>query len=490
MRAEYKVLRDNIRNNLLNGIFWSIGFNFVTPFIGVLASRLGATNSDYAMLSSVPALLTILLTLPAAMVITRFRRQKRIVGGLILLCRFFYFLLIFVPYLTASPITALILLVGLYNAFNSVIAVAWQSMIGELIPAAYRNRVLAKRNIWTGLCGMIIAFVAGWSIDRFPYPYGYQLAFSIGFAAAVVETWYFMKLRIPSEEPEATVGPKKHRPEAGKERDERPQSDAAAVHWLEKYQLNHGRAYYLFSASAIIFIFSWQAVWPVYTKIKVDTLQATNTMISIDTIVGAIGMLIGFQLWARFADRKGTGWALFGSAFTLAVTPYFWLYIPGMSWAYLYDFIGGIATAGFQQAVFNRLLEIVASRGRQRAIAIYTTLTQVSAIFAPIVGMQLYSGVSYEVFMSILGTARVTGSLCFLAILSPALVKWAAGRRTETVPGSVGAADEGMDNGAGTGERSGTDGGSSVIDTDGAAGGDMGSSPARNAVKRDRGHTL
>ncbi|MDF2960081.1 MAG: major facilitator superfamily 1 [Paenibacillus sp.] len=417
MKAEYKVLRDNIRNNLWNGIFWSIGFNFVTPFIGVLAARLGATNSDYALLSSVPALLTILINLPASMIIARFRHQKRIIAGLILLCRFFYFLLIFVPYLQVSPMMALIILVGLYNAVNSVIAVAWQSMMGEIIPASYRNRVLAQRNIWTGICGMVIAFVAGYGIDRFPYPYGYQLAFAIGFAAAVVETWYFMKLRIPSEE---TVG--LHQESGQQIQDTRKK---LAPNWVERFNLNHGRAYYLFCVSAIVFIFSWQAVWPVYTKIKVDTLLATNTMMSIDTIVGAVGALLGFQMWARIADRKGTGWSLFGSTLMLAVTPYFWLYVPNMNWVYAYDFIGGIATAGFQQAVFNRLLEIVTDQGRQRAIAVYTTLTQVSAIFAPIAGMQLYSYVTYEACMSILGSARVIGSLCFLIILSPMLLRWA-----------------------------------------------------------------
>ncbi len=54
---------------------------------------------------------------------------------------------------------------------------------------------------------------------------------------------------------------------------------------------------------------------------------------------------------------------------------------PEYELVYVYDFIGGFATAGFQQSMFNRLLEIVPEQGRQRAIAIYTTLSQISAIF-------------------------------------------------------------------------------------------------------------
>jgi MFS family permease len=419
MKAEYKVLRDNIRNNLWNGIAWSIGFNCVTPFIAVLAARLGATNSDYALLSSIPALLTILIVIPASIIIGRFRKQKRIIAGLILLCRFFYFLLIFVPYLGVSAVTALILLVGLYSATNSIIAVAWQSMMGELIPASYRNRVFAQRNIWTGLCGCVVAFVAGWGIDRLPYPFGYELAFSIGFVFAIIETWYFMKLRIPSEEiinPNQIIG----------QIVPAVKSQAPFVSWRERFKINQSRTYYLFCGSAIVYTFAWQAAWPIYTKIKVDTLLATNTMISIDVIVGAIGALFGFRFFARVADRKSTAWTVFASALLLGLTPFFWLHAPNMNWVYVYDFIGGISTAGFQQSVFNRLLEIVPDQSRQRGIAIYTTLSQVSAIFAPIVGMQLYSTVSYETCMAIIGIFRVVGALCFLVILTPKLLRWAA----------------------------------------------------------------
>jgi len=179
----------------------------------------------------------------------------------------------------------------------------------------------------------------------------------------------------------------------------------------------------LFSVSAIIYIFAWQAAWPIYTKVKVDTLLATNTMMSIDTIVGAIGSLFGFQLWARIADHKGTGWTVFASALMLALTPYCWIYAPNMTWVYVYDLVGGVATAGFQQSAFNRLLELVPENGRQRAIAIYTTLSQVSAIFAPIIGMMLYTAVPFGLCMFIMGSVRVVGSLCFLFILSSMVMK-------------------------------------------------------------------
>ncbi|CAG7653762.1 MFS transporter [Paenibacillus allorhizosphaerae] len=420
MEAKYKVLRDNIHHNLWNGIFWAIGFNLVTPFIGVLAARLNATNSEYALLSSVPALLTILVTLPAALILGRFRKQKRIIAGLIVLCRFFYFLLIFVPLLPVSKVMALIVLVGLYNATNTIISVAYQSMMGEIIPLGYRNKVFAQRNMWTGVCGMIVALVAGWGIDRLTYPLGYQLAFSVGFIAAMVETWYFMKLKIPSEDIEPDA------PHAsgtiGEPASSLPKNNFKSR--IGRFKLNVQLPFYLFCGSAVIYLFAWQAAWPIFTKIKVDTLQATNMMISIDAIAGAVGSLIAFRPWAFMADRKGNGFTVFGSALSLALSPFLWIYAPNMIWICFYDFLGGFSTAGLTQAIFNRLLEIVPEQGRQRAIAIYTTLSQVSAVFAPIAGMAMYSSVSYTACMSVLGIGRVIGAVCFLIILFPAVAGW------------------------------------------------------------------
>jgi MFS family permease len=425
MDAVKTLLRHNVRNNLLNGIAWSIGFNFVTPFIPVLAGKLGATNTDFALLASVPALMSILVTLPASVILDRFRRQKRIIAGTIVASRLCYLLMALIPLLHFSPIEALIVLVGIYNATNAVISVAYQSMMGEVIPLSYRNRVFAQRNVWTGFTGMAVALAAGWGIDRIGYPFGYQAAFTLGFIASLAETWYFNKLRIPSEEQPAEL--------SGTGTDSAVASASVSSHagaaaaegqrarsWRERYSLGAGWPFYLFCASAVIFIFTWQGAWPIYNKVKVVTLHATNAQMSVNAVLGALGSLLAFPLWAKLAERRGNGIVVFLSALLLGLTPLCWVYAPSMNWVTFYDFIGGIATGGFNQAVFNRLLELVPASNRQRAIALYTTLSQVSAIFAPIVGMQLYGHVAYIPCMIDIGVARVVGSLCFLLILLPA----------------------------------------------------------------------
>ncbi|MDB5083378.1 MAG: hypothetical protein JWN30_264 [Bacilli bacterium] len=417
MESKYRVLRHNVRANLYNGIAWSIGYNFVLPFTGVMAARMGASNTQFALLSSIPALFTIIATFPAAFIIERFRKQKNIVAGILLFSRICYLLMAMVPWLPGEQLGTLICLVGVYTATSSVISVSWQSMMGEIIPKKYRNRVFAQRNIWAGAFGMLVTLIAGLAIDRIAYPLNYQAAYTIGFLAALAETWFFIRLRIPSEEEPVEQLPEEtsfHAAKGGPP----PSKPAAWRQFADGWKINAGRPFYLFCASAVVFIFTWQAAWPIYLKVKVDLLHASNTWISIDTVAGGLGSLLGFPLFARYADRKGNAFTIFVCALSLALTPLLWIYAPTMLWPSIYDFVGGIVTAGFNQSVFNRLLEIVPEQARQRAIAIYTSLCQVSAIVAPIVGMKLFELLPYWSTMTTLSVARVIGSLGFLLVIT------------------------------------------------------------------------
>lgn len=411
MEPKYRVLRHNVKVNLYNGIAWAIGFNLVMPFTGVLAARLGATNTDFALLSSIPAMMSIIATLPAAFMIEQFHKQKRITSGILLFSRISYLLLAMLPWFPGGQIRSLIYLVGFYTATSSIVGVTYQSLMGEIIPAQQRNKIFSQRNILSGAAGMVVTLFAGWGIDRIPYPYGYQLAFGLAFIAAIFETYYFFRLRIPSEEAIATRAPSPPVPLF-------EMILKKSLQFFRNLNVGASRSFYLFSISAVIYVFTWQAVWPVYLKVKVDILHASNTWISIDTVLGAIGSMLGFISWAKLADRFGNGLTVFVSALLLALSPFMWIYAPSMLIISAYDFFGGFVTAGFNQALFNRLLELAPSHARTRSIAVYTSLTQISAIIAPIVGMRIFELLPYWMSMGVFGIARIAGAFCFLLVIT------------------------------------------------------------------------
>lgn len=495
MDITYRHLRKNVKNNLAMGISSAAAINFTVPFFAVIAAKFGATNTDYALLNSVPALMTIISTIPASAVISRFRHQKRIAVGIMLASRLCFLLMALLPLLHGQQVKALIMLVGLYTAANSLATISWQSILGEIIPVQYRNKVFAERNIWGSITGMAVVLVAGWYIDRYAFPIGYQAAYLLGAAGGLLECWFFLRLRVPSEDAalavdsaSGSVAQASHLQEASTALDsvafpastasdsaaspasstspeastssaspgvrsaqealasgdrpsvsivnEQPEAKAAPLptasqpkrrllsRMLNSLKFKAGPEYYLFCIAAVIFTFAWMAAWPVFTKLKVDVLHATNMQISVDTVASAIGSLIGFRYWARLIEKKGNAGTLFMATMAVAANPLMWLFANSMTAVYFIDMFGACATAGYTLALFNRQLEIVPAASRQKSIAFYTTLSQISAVIAPIVGMKLYESIDFAGTMWVSTLVRIFGSLCFLIILQPVIGNW------------------------------------------------------------------
>lgn len=511
MDITYRHLRKNVKNNLAMGISSAAAINFTVPFFAVIAAKFGATNTDYALLNSVPALMTIISTIPASAVISRFRHQKRIAVGIMLASRLCFLLMALLPLLHGQQVKALIMLVGLYTAANSLATISWQSILGEIIPVQYRNKVFAERNIWGSITGMAVVLVAGWYIDRYAFPIGYQAAYLLGAAGGLLECWFFLRLRVPSEDAalavdaaSGSVAQAPHAQEASAASDsvasnsaaslastasdsvafpastasdsaaslasstspeastssaspgvrsaqealasgdrpsvsianEQPEAKAAPLptasqrkrrllsQMVNSLKFKAGPEYYLFCIAAVIFTFAWMAAWPVFTKLKVDVLHATNMQISVDTVASAIGSLIGFRYWARLIEKKGNAGTLFMATMAVAANPLMWLFANSMTAVYFIDMFGACATAGYTLALFNRQLEIVPAASRQKSIAFYTTLSQISAVIAPIVGMKLYESIDFAGTMWVSTLVRIFGSLCFLIILQPFVDNW------------------------------------------------------------------
>lgn len=533
MDISYRHLRKNVKNNLAMGISSAAAINFTVPFFAVIAAKFGATNTDYALLNSVPALMTIISTIPASTVISRFRHQKRIAVGIMLASRLCFLLMALLPLFQGQQVKALIMLVGLYTAANSLATISWQSILGEIIPVQYRNKVFAERNIWGSLTGMAVVLIAGWYIDRYAFPTGYQVAYLLGAIGGLLECWFFLRLLVPSEDvalaEDAASGPVtqaasaqeasaasdsvaslasttsdsagspafadassacsdsstsadsptsavaslasagysdsiasaatvacsdspappdspvvRSAPEASASGGqpsvslayEQPEAKAAPLppspqskrrllsRIVNSLKFKAGPEYYLFCIAAVIFTFAWMAAWPVFTKLKVDILHATNMQISIDTVGSAIGSLIGFRYWARLIEKKGNAGTLFMATMAVAANPLMWLLANSMTAVYFIDMFGACATAGYTLALFNRQLEIVPAASRQKSIAFYTTLSQISAVIAPIVGMKLYESIDFAGTMWVSTLVRIFGSLCFLIILQPFVGNW------------------------------------------------------------------
>lgn len=392
-RHVYYDLRHNVRMNLYNGIASSIAMNLVIPFVGIFAIKLGANNFEVSLLSALPALVAIIVTVPGSAFIDRISDKKRAIGTLILSGRFFFVLMALVPFFPEHirPM-ALIVVYALMNLPISIMSVAWQSFIADIIPLRQRSSVFAVRNIWISIAGAVVVVAGGWLLDVIPFPTGYQIVFIIAFLAALFEWRYFISIR----ENKVTAAAKASQ----------PQEVSLSLRDILNQAL-HEPNFSRFSITTLLYHFSWMMAWPVFTVYKVDVLGANNTWMSIYTLAASMASVLFFRYWGKLADKRGNKPVLSLAAMGLGLTPLVWLFIHSLELAAVADFIGGVFTAGFNLVFFNRLLEIVPDKGRTSYIAFVTTLIQIAATISPLVGIWLYESLGFAATMIITAIFRV-----------------------------------------------------------------------------------
>ncbi len=213
-RRERSVLQRNLDLTVLHGLFNSAAINMVAPFTAIFAMKLGASKLHVAFLTSAPAIISLAVMIPSALLLDRTDRKKRLTYLFMLAHRAFYLGLACVPFFVeASRATVFVLLLALMNLPGAASNVAWQTFISKIVPSERRAAVFAARNRLISVFGTFITLVVGLFLDRALFPLGYQIIFAAAFLVALVEMYVFNLTEEPSTEtPPATSLQRRVRP--------------------------------------------------------------------------------------------------------------------------------------------------------------------------------------------------------------------------------------------------------------------------------------
>ncbi|SHJ96987.1 Major Facilitator Superfamily protein [Anaerobranca californiensis DSM 14826] len=395
-------IKNNIKCNTLNGIYSVLALNLVTPFIGILAKNLGAEAYEIAMLSSFPALMSVLAMIPGSILVDQYKEKKKITGLFIFITRFFFILLALTPQLPAPyRISALIIIYSVMNFPGGLSGVSWQSFIATAIPPERRAQAFATRNKITSICGMTITLIAGQILRMYKGNSEikiYQLFFIIAFGFALLEVYYHLRMKEPIFQ------------ENSLSTDQNSETFNNKI----KQVLTH-KPFVLFSLCSLLFHFGWQMGWPLFTIYQIDYLGADGTWISYLSVGNGLAGFITYPLWSKLVNKKGNNYAVILATFSIAMSPFLFAISWNLYILLVVNFFMGTAVAGISLVLFNLLLEVVPNENRTLSIALYNTLISLSAIVSPMVGAFVYETFG-SIYLALItaGTFRMLGSFTFL----------------------------------------------------------------------------
>ncbi len=401
-------LQRNISLNIIHGMFNVAALDMVNPFLGIFAIKLGASKFLVALLSSAPAAVSLLSMIPLAGCIDRSSRKKFLTFVFMLAHRCFFLVVACIPFFEPSVRAMLfVAIIAVMNLPGSIGNVAWQSFISRIIPSEYRVAAFAARNRIMNLVGTTLTVIAGLVLDRLKYPIGYQIFFTTAFILGMIELYVFSKIEEPAPEESVTSCVDKTQ-----KRENSPTQIISAL--ISQFTTQPRFVRYMMAS--ILFYFSWQIAWPLFSWYQVKVLHANNLWVSVLSLMNTGGSLVGYGFWVRVLGRHGNLKTLFYASSFIFIVPAIYAFSHSLYVVSAFNLLVGAIFSGVNLALFNALLEVTPEERKTSYIAYYNTAITLSTIIAPIAGVGLLSIMNFKWAFIVCAVLRMLGSLCFWVI--------------------------------------------------------------------------
>ncbi|MCF6465486.1 MFS transporter [Clostridium sp. Cult2] len=397
IQEEY--LEYNIRTNIINGILATAALNLVNPYFAKFAERLGATDYQIAYLTSLPHFFSILAFIPGAILIESLKNKQKVVGSIMLIQKFFYLFMAFIPFLNLNQASLFIFLVGFMNLPGAIGNMGYQSSMGDVFLTQDRGKAMGLRYRYSSTVGIIITFISGRLLTSLPKSPAdtiklYQIFFIIAFVLAFIEVVFYFKFK-------------------GVNKNEKVSSNYIASLKDVIKNLPKRKKFIIFTICSLFFHIGWVGAQPLFNIYIIKILKANETWLSIMSIASGISSIATYTKWASFAEKKGNGIALTIAIIGMGITPILYALSRSLFMLVLFNIIIGVSVAGTTSLLFSILLEIIPNNNRTIYIGVYNTMIAIISAISPILGVKIMNMTNIKISLIIIAVIRLTASILF-----------------------------------------------------------------------------
>lgn len=383
------------------GAVGAIILNMANPFFSMFARRMGASDYEIGLISSLPALMAVLALIPGSLFVDRSENKKRVVCFLILLFGIMYPLAALTPLLGQYKVTVFITIIALMNWPFSVFNISWQSFFSDVMVSRF-NAAFTKRTHVSTFVGTAVSLTAGLLLSYIPKNDGqriimYQLFFFLSFILAIVQSWLLNKVSSPP---------------VSKDKTEMPGNIK-----LIKESLNNlvtFKEFRLFVILSVIFHMSWQMGWPLFFIYQVDVIGINEAWLSYVNVVVGFAGVITYSFWGKAIEKKGSRLILVAGALGLALNALTILLTHTRVTLLIQSTFTGLTFGAFTLAIFEELIGVVPQKNKTINIAMYTTLIYISQFFSPLIGVWIYKQTSIVFALAFVGIFRLCATALFV----------------------------------------------------------------------------
>jgi hypothetical protein len=396
--SPYEIQKRNFRNVQIDAV--GIGLaSAAAPFLPVFLTRLGATNIQVGLLTSMPAFTGLIL----AIFIGSFLQTRRNIipwfSSARLLVISSYTLTGILPFLVPREyaVQAVLLIWAAATIPQTMLAVAFSVVMNAVAGPEGRYELMSRRWSILGLTSAITVAVAGWTLDQLDFPINYQLVFMALSVGGLISYYFSSHISLPdSESPE-----------------EKPALSARQRIGEYFDLIRQEPAFLAFTAKRFVFLSGTALATPLFPLYYVREVQANDAWIGIINTSQTAVLLIGYYLWTRQSMRRGSRFVLLRTTFSLALYPALVAMTHRVELIALLAGLAGIFQAGIDLVFFDELMKTVPVKQSARFVSLAQSLQYLSMVVAPLLGTWLANHIGIGGALMVSALLRLVGFALF-----------------------------------------------------------------------------
>jgi hypothetical protein len=373
--------------------------NAASPFLPVFLTRLGATNFQVGLLTSMPGITGLVL----AMIIGRFLQGQRKIVPWFSVSR----LLVISSYAATGiagfvvPQENLVHIILAIWALATIPQIALNVCFSVVMNAVagpnLRYELMSRRWSILGLTTAISVALVGQILDQIGFPVNYQLAF-IGLSVGGLISYYFSsRIDLPDNETPTVLIGKSFRQRS-----------------KEYIKLVMDRKDFVrFSIKRFIFQTGMLLATPLFPLYYVREVQANDAWIGFINTAQTAVLLIGYLIWSRQSQKRGATFVLLTTTLGMSLYPALVSMTHRVELIAWYAALAGVFQAGIDLVFFDELMKTVPVEYSATFVSLAYSMFYAASVFAPLIGTAVATCFGLSSALLVSAGIRLAGFLLF-----------------------------------------------------------------------------
>lgn len=394
-----EIRKRNFRNVQIDAIGVGLA-GAAGPFLPVFMARLGASNFQVGLLTTMPGLAGLFL----AFVIGRFLQTRRRIVPWFSLSR----LMVLSSYAVTGLVTLLIprqhavvstLAIWAFASLpQTALSVCFSVVMNAVAGREGRYSLLSRRWAILGLTSFAATFVVTEFLDRIAFPLNYAIMF-LGLSLGGLISFYFSsRISLPEQTPPPLAMSK----------------TAAETIRDTLTLLRQNPAFVRMSAKRFVYISAVTLATPVLPLYFVRMVKATDAQIGTINMTFTLLLLGGYLIWPRVSRWRGGRFVLLATTLGMVLYPLLTATTRQVTAIIGFTAIAGLFQGGLDLVFFDEYMKTIPEEYSAILVSLGQSMQYLAAITAPLIGTSLASVLGLGGALWVSAGLRLVGFLLFL----------------------------------------------------------------------------